>query len=831
MLVSSNVTMQFGSKPLFENISVKFGGGNRYGLIGANGSGKSTFMKILGGDLEPTLGNVSLDPNERIGKLRQDQFAFEEFTVLDTVIMGHKELWEVKQERDRIYALPEMSEEDGYKVADLEVKYGEMDGYSAEARAGELLLGVGIPVEQHYGPMSEVAPGWKLRVLLAQALFADPDILLLDEPTNNLDIDTIRWLEQVLNERDSTMIIISHDRHFLNMVCTHMADLDYGELRVYPGNYDEYMTAATQARERLLADNAKKKAQIAELQSFVSRFSANASKSRQATSRARQIDKIKLEEVKASSRQNPFIRFEQDKKLFRNALEVEGLTKGFDNGPLFKNLNLLLEVGEKLAVLGTNGVGKSTLLKTLVGDLQPDSGTVKWSENARIGYYAQDHEYEFENDLTVFEWMSQWKQEGDDEQAVRSILGRLLFSQDDIKKPAKVLSGGEKGRMLFGKLMMQKPNILIMDEPTNHLDAESVAWLERFLHDFEGTVVAITHDRYFLDNVAGWILELDRGEGIPWEGNYSSWLEQKDQRLAQEASQEAARRKSIEKELEWVRQGTKGRQSKGKARLARFEELNSTEYQKRNETNELFIPPGPRLGDKVLEVSNLRKSYGDRLLIDDLSFSIPKGAIVGIIGPNGAGKSTLFRMISGQEQPDSGTITLGETVKLASVDQFRDSMDNSKTVWEEVSGGLDIMKIGNTEMPSRAYVGRFNFKGVDQGKRVGELSGGERGRLHLAKLLQVGGNMLLLDEPTNDLDIETLRALENALLEFPGCAMVISHDRWFLDRIATHILDYQDEGKVEFFEGNFTEYEEYKKRTLGADALEPKRIKYKRIAK
>lgn len=322
-------------------------------------------------------------------------------------------------------------------------------------------------------------------MLLAQALFADPDILLLDEPTNNLDIDTIRWLEQVLNERDSTMIIISHDRHFLNMVCTHMADLDYGELRVYPGNYDEYMTAATRARERLLADNAKKKAQIAELQSFVSRFSANASKSRRATSRARQIDKIKLEEVKASSRQNPFIRFEQDKKLFRNALEVEGLTKGFDNGPLFKNLNLLLEVGEKLAVLGTNGVGKSTLLKTLVGDLQPDSGTVKWSENARIGYYARDHEYEFENDLTVFEWMSQWKQEGDDEQAVRSILGRLLFSEDDIKKPAKVLSGGGKGRMLFGKLMMQKPNILIMDEPTNHTDMESIESLNMALELYQ----------------------------------------------------------------------------------------------------------------------------------------------------------------------------------------------------------------------------------------------------------------------------------------------------------------------------------------------------------
>lgn len=527
VLVSSNVTMQFGSKPLFENISVKFGGGNRYGLIGANGSGKSTFMKILGGDLMPTAGNVSCDPNERIGKLRQDQFAFEKFSVLDTVIMGHDELWQVKQERDRIYALPEMSEEDGYKVADLEVQYGEMDGYTAEARAGELLLGVGIPMEQHYGPMSEIAPGWKLRVLLAQALFSNPDILLLDEPTNNLDIDTIRWLEQVLNERDSTMIIISHDRHFLNMVCTHMADLDYGELRIYPGNYDEYMTAATQARERLLADNAKKKAQIAELQSFVSRFSANASKSRQATSRAKQIDKIKLDEVKASSRQNPFIRFEQDKKLFRNALEVEALTKGFDNGPLFRDLNLMLEVGEKLAVLGTNGVGKTTLLKTLVGDLTPESGTVKWSENTRIGYYAQDHAEDFDNDLSVFDWMSQWKQEGDDEQAVRSILGRLLFSQDEIKKPAKVLSGGEKGRMLFGKLMMQRPNILIMDEPTNHLDMESIESLNMALEAYQGTLIFVSHDREFVSSLATRVLEITPEKTIDFSGSYEDYLRSK----------------------------------------------------------------------------------------------------------------------------------------------------------------------------------------------------------------------------------------------------------------------------------------------------------------
>ncbi|OCF93931.1 ABC-F family ATPase [Gilliamella apicola] len=524
MLSTNNITMQFGSKPLFENISVKFGNGNRYGLIGANGSGKSTFMKILGGDLVPTSGNVALDPHERLGKLRQDQFAFEEYTVLDTVIMGHTELWQIKQERDRIYGLPEMSEEDGFKVADLETQYAEMDGYSAEARAGELLLGVGIPIEQHYGLMSEIAPGWKLRVLLAQALFSNPDILLLDEPTNNLDIDTIRWLEDTLNERESTMIIISHDRHFLNMVCTHMADMDYGELRIYPGNYDDYMTASTQARERLLADNAKKKAQISELQSFVSRFSANASKSKQATSRARQIEKIKLEEVKASSRQNPFIRFEQDKKLFRNALVVENLTKGFDNGPLFKNLNLMVEVGEKVAILGTNGIGKTTLLKTLMGELTPEQGDIKWSENANIGYYAQDHEYEFEQDLTVFDWMSQWKQPTDDEQAVRSILGRLLFSQDDIKKQVKVLSGGEKGRMLFGKLMMQRPNIIVMDEPTNHLDMESIESLNMALELYQGTLFFVSHDREFVSSLATRIVEITPEKVIDYTGNYEDYL-------------------------------------------------------------------------------------------------------------------------------------------------------------------------------------------------------------------------------------------------------------------------------------------------------------------
>jgi len=525
VITTANLTMQFGPRPLFENISVKFGNGNRYGLIGANGCGKSTLMKILGGDLEPTSGHVSVDADERLGKLRQDQFAFETHTVLDTVIMGHTELWQVKQERDRIYGLSEMSEDDGMKVAELEHKFAELDGYTAEARAGELLLGVGIPLEQHTGPMSAVAPGWKLRVLLAQALFADPDILLLDEPTNHLDINTIRWLEDLLNARTSTMVIISHDRHFLNGVCTHMADLDYGELRVYPGNYDEYMAAATLARNQLLADNARKMAQVAELQTFVSRFSANASKARQATSRARQIEKIELVEVKPSSRQNPFLRFDQSKQLYRLALETKRLTQGFGGTPLFRDFSLTVEVGERIAIIGPNGVGKTTLLRTLARELAPQAGSLKWSENAHIGVFAQDHAADFATDQTLFDWMFQWKKPNDDEQAIRAVLGRLLFSQDEIGKSVKALSGGEQGRMLFGKLMLQLHNVLLMDEPTNHLDMESIESLNTALEKYPGTLIFVSHDREFVSSLATRIIDMTPQGITDFSGSYEEYLQ------------------------------------------------------------------------------------------------------------------------------------------------------------------------------------------------------------------------------------------------------------------------------------------------------------------
>jgi ATPase subunit of ABC transporter with duplicated ATPase domains len=534
LIVTSGITIQFGAKPLFENISVKFGEGNRYGLIGANGCGKSTFMKILGGDLESSAGSVAVDRNERVGKLRQDQFAYEDQRVLDVVLMGHEEMWQAMAERDAIYANPDASEEDYMHAANLEARYAEFGGYTAEARAGELLHGVGIPVGQHNGPMSAIAPGWKLRVLLAQVLFADPDIMLLDEPTNNLDINSIRWLEDVLNARSSTMIIISHDRHFLNSVCTHMADMDYGTLRVYPGNYDDYMLASTQVREQLLAANAKAKEKVAELQDFVRRFSANKSKARQATSRARQIEKIKLEDVKPSSRQYPYIRFEVDEKekLHRLAVEVKGLSKSYDK-PLIKGFDLAIEAGEKVAIIGPNGIGKTTLLRCLWGDLKPDYGTVKWAEKARPGYCAQDHAADFAADTTLFDWVGQWRRESDDDQKVRATLGRLLFTGDDAKKSVRVISGGEGQRMAFGKLILQQPNVLLLDEPTNHLDMESIESLNGALDRYKGTLVFVSHDREFVSSLATRIIEMKPGEGkqigaaiIDFRGNYEEYLQQ-----------------------------------------------------------------------------------------------------------------------------------------------------------------------------------------------------------------------------------------------------------------------------------------------------------------
>jgi len=533
---------------------------------------------------------------------------------------------------------------------------------------------------------------------------------------------------------------------------------------------------------------------------------------------------------------------------------------------ILKDISLSFFPGAKIGVLGLNGAGKSTLLRIMAGVDQDYIGEARPQPGIKIGYLPQ--EPELDNSKTVREIVEEaiseireaqqqleevyaaYAEPDADFEKLAEEQGRLEaiieasdahnierhleIAADALRLPpwdAKVehLSGGERRRVAICRLILSAPDMLLLDEPTNHLDAESVAWLERFLHEFKGTVVAVTHDRYFLDNSCEWILELDRGEGIPWQGNYTSWLEQKEARLEQEEKSQSAHRKTVERELEWVRQNPKGRRAKNKARIAAFEELASVEFQQRNATQELYIPPGPRLGEKVFDFNNVSKHFDDRVLYEDLSFSVPRGAIVGIIGPNGAGKTTLFRMLTGEQEPSSGTIDIGETVQLAYVDQSREDLDGSKTVWEEISEGNDILKIGNYEVPSRAYLGRFNFKGGDQQKHVNQLSGGERNRLHLAKLLKQGANVLLLDEPTNDLDVETLRALEEALLAFPGCAIVISHDRWFLDRVATHILAFEGNSDVEFFEGSYSEYEAYRREQLGEDALQPRRPKYKRI--
>ena len=523
MISTNNISKQFGSKPLFEGINITFNKGNKYGLIGANGSGKSTFMKILSGEIESSTGTIKIDSNKRVAILKQNQFAYEEIQIIDCVIMGYKKLWDIKVERERIYSLEEMTEKESIKVADLEIKFSDLEGYTAEVDANKLLLGLGIPIEFHEKKMSVLTPGLKLRVLLAQALFGSPDILLLDEPTNNLDLNTISWLEKILRKSKSTMIIISHDRQFLNNICSHIADLDYGEIRLYPGNYDDFMIASTQARQRLLDDNKKKKAKIDELKSFVRRFSANASKAKQATSRANQINKIKLDDIAKSSRVYPFIRFEQSKKIYSDVLEVKNLTKKYDDLVVLNKINFSIDVGERIAILGVNGIGKTTLINCLINESEKDSGIFRWSLNANIGFFSQDADENINSNLSLINWMSQWIEGNDSEEKIRSILGRLLFSKDDINKPISILSGGEKRRMLFGKIILQRPNIIIMDEPTNHLDMESIEALNSALSQYEGTLIFSSHDREFISSIATRIFELKPDQMLDYasiENNY-----------------------------------------------------------------------------------------------------------------------------------------------------------------------------------------------------------------------------------------------------------------------------------------------------------------------
>ena len=842
MITLKNVVLRRSAKVLLDSANVTINPGENVGIVGRNGAGKSTLFALLNGTLHEDGGEYFIPSQWRMGQVAQDMPETEQ-SATQFVIDGDVTLLAAQEECTAAEAT-----DDYERMAHAYTALADCGAYDAPARAQALILGLGFKTTELDNPVNSFSGGWRMRLQLARALMCPSDLLLLDEPTNHLDLDALVWLEAWLKRYEGTMLVISHDREFLDAVTGVTVQVEMGKLNRFGGNYSKFEDMRAEQLEQQSAAFGKQQDKIAHLQKFITRFKAQASKAKQAQSRVKALDRMeKLAPLLAEAEFT--FEFKEPANLPNPMLSMTDCSFGYpppEDAPegtpptvIVQRVNKSVLAGQRIGILGANGQGKSTVVKTIARALTPVKGEITEGKGLNIGYFAQQELDVLRPQDTPLEHMIRLARETQaagklsnqqtNEQSLRSFLGTFNFSGDMVKQAVGSMSGGEKARLVLCMIVWQRPNLLLLDEPTNHLDAESVDWLEQFLQRYSGTVVAITHDRYFLDNAAEWILEMDRGSGIPWKGNYSSWLEQKGERLAQEQKGEEARAKALKKELEWSRQNPKARQAKSKSRLARFEELSDFEYQARNETQEIFIPVAERLGNEVIEFTNVTKSFGDRVLIDNLSFKIPAGAIVGIIGPNGAGKSTLFKLIAGKELPDSGEVKIGKTVHMAFVDQHRDDLENAKTVWEDVSGGLDILTVGKFQMPSRAYCGRFNFNGADQQKRVGTLSGGERGRLHLAKTLIAGGNVLMLDEPSNDLDVETLRALEDALLEFAGSVMVISHDRWFLDRIATHILACEGDSQWVFYNGNYQEYEADKKRRLGEEGAKPKRMRFKAL--
>ena len=858
-------------KIIIKDISLSFFPGAKIGLLGLNGAGKSTVLRIMAGVDKEFEGEAVPMGGIKIGYLPQEPELDPEKTVREEVESGLGEVAAAQKRLEEVYAeyanpdadFDALAEEQGRLEAIIAA--GSSTGGGAEHELEIAADALRLP--EWDAKIGNLSGGEKRRVALCKLLLSKPDMLLLDEPTNHLDAESVEWLEQFLVRFPGTVVAVTHDRYFLDNAAEWILELDRGHGIPWKGNYSSWL----EQKEKRLENEAKSEAARVKAMKQELEWVRQNAKGRQAKSKARLArfeEMSNYEYQKRNETQEIFIPVAE--RLGNEVIEFVNVSKSFGDKVLIDDLSFKVPAGAIVGIIGPNGAGKSTVLRIMAGvDKEFESEAVPMG-GIKIGYLPQEPELDPEKTVReevesglgevaaaqkrLEEVYAEYANPDADFDALAEEQGRLEaiiaagsstgggaeheleIAADALRLPewdAKIgnLSGGEKRRVALCKLLLSKPDMLLLDEPTNHLDAESVEWLEQFLVRFPGTVVAVTHDRYFLDNAAEWILELDRGHGIPWKGNYSSWLEQKEKRLENEAKSEAARVKAMKQELEWVRQNAKGRQAKSKARLARFEEMSNYEYQKRNETQEIFIPVAERLGNEVIEFVNVSKSFGDKVLIDDLSFKVPAGAIVGIIGPNGAGKSTLFKMISGKEQPDSGEVKIGQTVKMSLIDQSREGLQNDKTVFDNIAEGRDILQVGQFEIPARQYLGRFNFKGSDQSKIAGQLSGGERGRLHLAKTLLSGGNVLLLDEPSNDLDVETLRALEDALLEFAGSVMVISHDRWFLDRIATHILACEGDSKWVFFDGNYQEYEADKKRRLGEEGAKPKRIRYKPVTR
>ncbi len=821
------------NKNVLKDIYLSFFYGAKIGIIGLNGSGKSTLLKIIAGLEKSYQGEVVFSPGYSVGYLAQEPYLDDTKTVKEVVMEGVQPIVDALAEYEEInqkFGLPEYYE-DQDKMDILFARQGELqdiidatDAWNLDSKLERAMDALRCPPEDQ--PVVNLSGGERRRVALCRLLLQKPDILLLDEPTNHLDAESIDWLEQHLQQYEGTVIAVTHDRYFLDHVAGWILELDRGEGIPWKGNYSSWLEQKTKRMEMEEKTASKRRKTLERELEWV----RMAPKARQAKGKARlnSYDKLLNEDLKEKEEKLEIF-IPNGPRLGNKVIEAKHVAKAYGDKLLFDDLNFMLPPNGIVGVIGPNGAGKTTLFRLIMGLETVDKGEFEVGETVKVSYVDQQHK-DIDPNKSVYQVISGGNdliRMGGRDINARAYLSRFNFAGADQEKLCGVLSGGERNRLHLAIALKEEGNVLLLDEPTNHLDAESIDWLEQHLQQYEGTVIAVTHDRYFLDHVAGWILELDRGEGIPWKGNYSSWLEQKTKRMEMEEKTASKRRKTLERELEWVRMAPKARQAKGKARLNSYDKLLNEDLKEKEEKLEIFIPNGPRLGNKVIEAKHVAKAYGDKLLFDDLNFMLPPNGIVGVIGPNGAGKTTLFRLIMGLETVDKGEFEVGETVKVSYVDQQHKDIDPNKSVYQVISGGNDLIRMGGRDINARAYLSRFNFAGADQEKLCGVLSGGERNRLHLAIALKEEGNVLLLDEPTNDIDVNTLRALEEGLEDFAGCAVVISHDRWFLDRICTHILAFEGDSNVFYFEGSYSEYEENKLKRLGNE--EPKRVRYRNL--
>ena len=831
MITVSNVSVQFGKRVLFNDVNLKFTSGNCYGIIGANGAGKSTFLRTIYGDLDPTTGTIALGPGERLSVLSQDHFKWDSYTVMDTVMMGHTVLWDIMKQREELYAKEDFTDEDGLKVSELEEKFAELDGWNAESDAAMLLSGLGVKEDKHYVLMGELSGKEKVRVMLAQALYGNPDNLLLDEPTNDLDMETVTWLEEYLANFEHTVLVVSHDRHFLDSVCTHTVDIDYGKINMFAGNYSFWYESSQLALRQQQNQKAKAEEKKKELEEFIRRFSANVAKSKQTTSRKKMLEKLNVEEIKPSSRKYPGIIFTPEREPGNQILEVSGLTKTLEDGTvLFRDVNFNVEKGDKIVFLSHDPRAMTALFEIINENMKPDAGTFNWGVTITTAYLPLDNTDFFNSDLNLVDWLSQFG-EGN-EVYMKGFLGRMLFSGEEVLKKVSVLSGGEKMRCMIARMQLRNANCLILDTPTNHLDLDMTEWLEDYLRRTNLSLLMVTHDRYFLDRVCSEIIEIDNQQIYQYKGNYSYYLEKRQERIESKSVEIERANNLYRTELDWMRRMPQARGHKARYREDAFYELEKVAKQRFNTDNVKLEVKASYIGSKIFEADHLFKSFGDLKILDDFSYIFSRYEKMGIVGNNGTGKSTFIKILMGQVKPDSGTVDIGETVRFGYYSQDGLQFDEQMKVIDVIQDIAEVIELGNgKKLTASQFLQHFLFTPETQHSYVYKLSGGERRRLYLCTILMRNPNFLVLDEPTNDLDIITLNVLEEYLQNFKGCVIVVSHDRYFMDKVVDHLMVFNGQGDIRDFPGNYSDYRNWKeaKEQKEKEAEKPQEEKTARV--